>query len=477
MRIRPKFLLWAIGPLVVALALIAYAVMYQQRKLSEQERTLVESAYMASRKAELRHYVELAYSIIARLEETGLSDKEQQRESIRLLASLEYGQDGYFFLYDQSGRNLMHPRQPELVGKNLWELRDVNGLPVIQELIAAAKNGGGYVRYVWEKPSSKRYAPKLGYVIALPKWNWMLGTGLYLDDVESTLAELDRQISDNVSATLWLIASVALVGVAVIGGSGMALNLSEFRIADAKLKLLARQVVKSQEDERAHLSRELHDSTSQTLVSIKLLVESSIAQLKQGAAPLPTSLPKALVRLNDALLEVRNISHRLRPAELDVFGLVAALERLGQEFGEDSHVAISFKVRGSVPTLPDEINTVLFRITQEALTNIEKHAAAQSVALRLMSGRSGLRLKIIDDGVGFNVQAIRQDPRRGIGLRNMRERIESIGGTLSVVSRRGRTELSVDVPSEVMQAFQQTSYKVKPYEPSISDTPGPRRRS
>jgi two-component system, NarL family, sensor kinase len=459
MRIRPKFLLWAIIPLVVALALIAYAVMHQQRKLSEQERVLVESAYMTSRKAELRHYVDLAHSIITRLQETGLSDAAQQREAIRLLASLDYGQDGYFFLYDQSGVSLMHPRQPELVGKNWWELRDINGLPVIQELIAAAKNKSGYVRYVWQKPSSKRHAPKLGYVIALPKWNWMLGTGIYLDDVESTLAELDQQISDNVAATLWLIAGVAVLSIAVIGGSGMALNLSEFRIADAKLKLLARQVVKSQEDERAHLSRELHDSTSQTLVSIKLLVESSMAQLKRESTLLPAALPKALERLNEALLEVRNISHRLRPAELDVFGLAAALERLGQEFGEYSHMALSFKVRGAVPALPDEVNTVLFRITQEALTNIEKHAAAQAVSLRLMFGRMGLRLKIIDDGVGFNVHAIRQDPRRGIGLRNMRERIESIGGTLNMLSRQGRTELSVNVPAELIHAFKPTNLK------------------
>ncbi|MFM8901639.1 MAG: cache domain-containing protein, partial [Burkholderiales bacterium] len=332
LRTRPKFLLWAILPLIAALALISFAVLHQQRKLSERERVLVESAYMSSRQAELRHYVELAHSIITRLEETGLDDAAQQREAIRLLAALDYGRDGYFFLYDMSGLNLMHPRQPELMGQNLWELRDVNGLPVIQALIAAAKEGGGYVRYVWQKPSSKQVAPKLGYVIGLPKWNWMLGTGIYLDDVEATLTELDRQISENVAATLWWIAGVALLGIAVIGGSGMLLNLTEFRIADAKLKLLARQVVKSQEDERAHLSRELHDSTSQTLVSIKLLVESSMAQIQREPGLLPAALPKALGRLNDALLEVRNISHRLRPAELDVLGLPAALERLGHEF-------------------------------------------------------------------------------------------------------------------------------------------------
>jgi two-component system NarL family sensor kinase len=237
----------------------------------------------------------------------------------------------------------------------------------------------------------------------------------------------------------------------------MLLNLTEFRIADAKLKLLARQVVKSQEDERAHLSRELHDSTSQTLVSIKLLVESSMAQIQREPGLLPAALPKALGRLNDALLEVRNISHRLRPAELDVLGLPDALDRLGHEFSDYSHMAFSFKVRGALPPLPDEVNTVLFRITQEALTNIEKHAAAQHVTLRLIYGGAGLRLKIIDDGVGFNVQAVREDPRRGIGLRNVRERVESIGGQFAVSSKKGRTELTVHVPAEVIESFIQST--------------------
>lgn len=455
MRSRTKFFLLAVIPLIVSLGLVALAILSQYEGLAGRERVLVESAYMTSRKAELRHYVELAHSIVNRLENSELDEAAQRSEALRLIGSLSFGPDGYFFIYDMDGVSLMHPRQPELMGRNLWELRDINGVPVIQSLIAAAAHGGGYVHYTWRKPSLGAYAPKLGYVIELPKWNWMLGTGLYLDDVQVTLTELDRQISDNVAATMGWIAGVALIGIAVIGGSGMLFNLSESRIADAKLRLLARQVVKSQEDERAHLSRELHDSTSQTLVSIKLLVESGIAQWKGQLGSIPAALPKALGRLNGALLEVRQISHRLRPAELDVLGLPAALEHLAREFGEHSRLCISVKVRGPVSSLPDEVNTVLFRVTQEALTNIEKHAAANRVTLRLVFGISGLRLKIIDDGIGFSVQAVRQDPRRGIGLRNVRERLESIGGGLRVTSAPGRTELVASVPSQAVSGFSQ----------------------
>lgn len=444
MRLKLKVFLLAVIPLLASAALIAWAVGHQEKSLSQRERALVESAYMANKEAELRHYVDLAQSVIAPLYRSGRDDEATRAEAMRLLAALDYGADGYFFLYDMSGRNLMHPRQPELMGRNLWEMRDAQGQPIIQQLIAKAREGGGYVQYVWQKPSSQQITPKLGYVIALPRWNWMLGTGLYLDDIHATLAQLDQQVSDNVRTTMWWIAGIALAGIAVLGACGLAFNLSESREADHKLRLLARQVVKSQEDERAHLSRELHDGTSQTLVSIKLLLESAQAQLdRDRGAP----LAKALARLNDALHEVRNISHRLRPAELDVLGLSAALEQMGREFSEHSEMAFDMRVGGAASPLPDAVSTVLFRVTQEALTNIEKHAEAGEVQLRLVFGATGVRLRITDDGRGFDAPAVALDPRRGIGLRNMRERVESIGGRFHVHSRPGRTEVVVDVPA------------------------------
>ncbi len=454
MRLRLKFFLFSVIPLLLSLGLITLAVKQQEKHLAERERSLFESNYMSARQTELRQYVELAQSTIAPLY-NGTHDTEAiRREALRLLASLNYGLDGYFFVYEMNGINVMHARQPELVGKNLSTMRDRNGVAVIQQLIARAKEGGGFVRYDWDKPSSQAVAPKLGYAVGLPRWGWMLGTGLYLDDIQSTLDKVDRQISDNVATTMLWIAAVALLGVGLIGSSGFALNLSEAREADEKLRLMARQVVQSQEDERAHLSRELHDSTSQTLVSIKLLIESAVAKMdSQHQAP-PPALSKALARLNDALTEVRLISHRLRPAALDVLGLPDALENLGREFNVDGRLVFLMRVRGARMHLPDELNTVLFRITQEALTNIDKHARhAHRVQLWLIYHRRGVRLSVRDDGAGFDVASVSKDPRRGIGLRNMRERLASVGGTLEIFSRRGETRLVADVPMSAISRF------------------------
>ena len=453
MRLRLRFILLAITPLLVSLSLIALAVRLQQDNLYARERAVIESAYMKAKQAELRNYVGIAQSTIAPLYDTQRDDDQIRQDALRLLHSLDYGIDGYFFVFDTAGRSIMDPRQPELVGRDLWNQRDMNGVAFIQLLIARAHEGGGFVQYMWQKPSTHAVAPKLGYVITLPRWNWMIGTGLYLDDIQVVLEDLDRQVSEDVSTTLRWIAGIAAFGAALIGLSGLALNLSDARTADAKLQLLARQVVKSQEEERAHLSRELHDGTSQSLVSIKLLLESASAQLDGNQIPLPAPLTKAISRLGDALTEIRSISHRLRPAELDVLGLPAALEYLGHEFLEHSAIRFSIKMRGAQVRLPDAVNTVLFRVAQESLTNIEKHAAATRVQLRLLYHAKGLRMRLIDDGLGFNVSAVGVDPHRGIGLRNMRERVESIGGQFTIVSRPGQTQVIADIPAFALQRF------------------------
>ncbi|CAN7441006.1 cache domain-containing protein [Variovorax sp. LjRoot290] len=451
MNLRTKIVALAVAPLLIALVLVALAVRHQERDLAQRERALIEQTYMAQRRSELRSYVELALSTVRPLYDAGLDDEATRTEALRRLAALDYGDDGYFFVYDLQGRSLMHSRQPDLVGRNLWELRDSQGRFTIQDLLARARAGGGYVEYQWRKPSSAQTAPKLGYVTALPRWNWMVGTGLYLDDIEATMQTLDRQVSLNVTTTMLWIAGIAALCLGVVSATGLLLNLSEHRIAEAKLRLLARQVVQSQEEERGHLARELHDGTSQTLVSAKLLIESAVDALERAQQNAPPALGKALQRLNESLAEVRRISHRLRPALLDTLGLPAALERLAAEFGEEGAVHAAVAVEGLPRELTEEVKTALFRVTQEALTNVRKHAQARQVRIALDFSDDRVRLEVADDGVGFDVEAMQLDPKRGIGLRNMRERVASVGGRLEMRSGSGGTTIVADVPAHSLE--------------------------
>jgi two-component system, NarL family, sensor kinase len=452
MRLKFKLLSVAALPLLLSLALIATAVLLQQGRLARREHALVEGGYVEARRAELRNYVQLAMSIVKPLVDSGRDDTATQQEAMRLLASLDYGNDGYFFVYDRHGRVLMHPRQPDLVGQDLSGMRDPRGGAPIRDLLARAHAGGGYVEYLWQRPSTGQVAPKLGYVVEVPRWGWMVGTGLYRDDIDAATAQLDAQASSNIGATLLWIAAIACGGVALISASGLWLNLSEHRVADAKLQLLARQVVRFQEDERAHLARELHDGATQTMVSAKLLVESAIDQLEREHRAAPPSLARSLAGLKESLDEVRRISHRLRPAMLDELGLPAALELLGREASDAGPGRIDVHVVGDAFDLPEEAKTALFRVTQEALANIAKHALAPHTGIELAFAPSGIELRIADDGRGFEFELVQRDPTRGIGLRNMRERLASIGGEFEVRSAPGAgTTLTASVPSAALR--------------------------
>jgi two-component system, NarL family, sensor kinase len=455
LRLKYKILLLAVVPLLLALALIALAVQVQQRGLADRQRLQMRAAYLSVKETELRHYVALALSTISPLYNSGRDDDEIKQQVMQQLAHLDYGADGYFFLYTMDGVNLMHPRQPELVGKNLVEMRDPRGEPTIRMLLERARTGGGFVVYQWQKPSTQQQAPKLGYVTQLERWHWMIGTGLYLDDIDEAMRKLDAELAGNVRNTMLSIAGAGGLGVALIFLCALVLSFSEARVSDAKLTLLARKVVRSQEEERAHLSRELHDGTGQTLVAVKLLIESALDRNASGNEAVHGPLARALDRLKEALLEVRGMSHRLRPVMLDTLGLPAALRNLGEETCGQAGIAFTMEVEGTPVDLPDDVKTVLFRITQEALNNIQKHAACANASLLLSFEREAVSLNIHDDGSGFDAESVRQHPSRGIGLRNMRERIEAVGGMLTVKSQPGLTRITAELSAAAVRRLNQ----------------------
>jgi two-component system NarL family sensor kinase len=447
MKLRQKVILLAVAPLVVALCAIGLFVRQQAVTLAQQQRLTIETAYLASKEAELHHYVELAAHAISVQLMSGRKDAATLEEAKRILSELSFGDDGYFFIYDLQGNNLMHSRQPELVGMNLWGLRDAAGVATIQRLIARARAGGGLERYTWVKPSTGKPVPKLGYVVPVDQWGWMMGTGIYLDDVDAALAKVDVQQSRNVEATLWWIAALGLLSAAAVGSIGLVLNIRESRVADAKLKVLAQRVVDSQEQERARLSRDLHDGISQSLVSIKFQLEAAAIRMEgdqgQRASAL-SSVERSAAAITSVLAEVRRISHDLRPALLDDLGLAAALAHLAGEAGN----GVQFAADGVAERLPVEVATVLFRIAQEGLANSARHAGANRISVLLSQRGARLALTISDDGVGFDVDDLALHPQRGIGLRNMSERMDAIGGTMEIVSNSAGTTLRACVTLE-----------------------------
>ena len=454
MNLRLKVLLLAVAPLLLAIAAIAAVVNIEARALADAETQAVLPVLESARRTELKHYVDLAMGAVEHLH--GMADQATAQErALVILKQLDFGEDGYFFVYDLQGRSLMHPRQPQLEGQDLWNLRDNKGEPTIQRLIAQARNGGGYVEFLWNRPSTGRTEPKLGYVSLEPKWGWMIGTGIYLDDMEAARLRIDKAASNAIADTMRIIVVIAGAATLIVAICGFALNLSTQRSAEARMRALAHQVVLSQETERTRVARELHDGVSQLLVSVKFIFESvqeRVAQLSgTGHEALAEITGKGVTRLNEVLREVRRISHDLRPTALDDLGLKAALAQTLNEFGQRTGLQVSLKAEES-PHLPGPVATALFRVVQEALTNIERHARASEVTLTLMSRPQALRLTIADNGCGFDVEALAAQPRSGLGLTSMRERIETLGGMFVIRSGLVGSSIEIMLPASALKA-------------------------
>jgi signal transduction histidine kinase len=217
--------------------------------------------------------------------------------------------------------------------------------------------------------------------------------------------------------------------------AAVAVDLSE-RVARDSL----RRVVAAQELERRRLARELHDETGQALTSI-LLGLRSLEEFVEGDDERAAVADIRRLAV-ETLQDVRRLAVELRPKALDDFGLEAALERLTDTFGERTGLAVDFVARLGDEQLPAEVATALYRIVQEALTNVAKHAQAHTVSILLTRKNGQVALLIEDDGCGFDPQR----PADGFGLQGVRERVDLLGGSLQVESRAGAgTTLAVEV--------------------------------
>jgi signal transduction histidine kinase len=220
--------------------------------------------------------------------------------------------------------------------------------------------------------------------------------------------------------------------------AAVAVELSQRVARDAM-----RRVVEAQELERRRLARELHDETGQALTSI-LLGLKPLEDALAGDPGRAAALAGLREQVVSALQDVRRLAVELRPAVLDDYGLVPALERLIDSFAEQSDVRVDFHSALGEARLPSEVETALYRVVQESLTNIVKHANARNVSVSLARRKSGVAAVIEDDGVGFDQRTVSQD---GIGLLGMRERLALIDGRLEIESRPGAgTTLVAEVP-------------------------------
>ena len=215
-----------------------------------------------------------------------------------------------------------------------------------------------------------------------------------------------------------------------------------------KLRHLSRQIISAQEDERKRISRELHDVIAQTLTGINV----RLATLKKEAAVNTEGLDRKIARTQRLVEKSVNIVHEfareLRPAVLDDLGLIPALHSFAKLFSKRTRIRVHLKAFAGVEALDGNQRTILYRVAQEALTNVSRHANARYVEINIQKLTDGICMKVIDDGKSFEVERVlNAKGRKRLGLLGMKERLEMVGGRFEVESAVGKgTTVTAHIP-------------------------------
>lgn len=299
-----------------------------------------------------------------------------------------------------------------------------------------------------------------------------------IDNIAAVLPEAVRPLVDRLATLSGLEQGIFapitidgnVHGLLVVMGSGLsnldilavtslanqvAITLEKIRLCERvytqyeQIRQMSQQILSVQEEERRRLSRELHDDVGQALTALKIDLEMIHADLVPEFDPLRQSISKAIQTTGSALERIRLLAQGLHPPSLETEDLSSTLESLCQDFAEHTQLHVDY-VGVELPMLPQLVTITLYRLLQEALTNVVKHAQAHRVYVTLRSDAQEISLSVEDDGQGFDRQI--EPPSKGIGLQDMRERLTLLGGWLEIESRLGcGTRVVAHIPWETVQ--------------------------
>lgn len=260
-----------------------------------------------------------------------------------------------------------------------------------------------------------------------------------LDEEDETIYEVDVVTRTGQRVPVEISSRLIYENGVAVGVQGVARDITDRRRAQEALRIYSQRLIQAQEAEREKIARELHDEIGQVLTAVRINLQSM--QRSSGLDEGVPRLDESIAIVDEALVRVRDLSIELRPSLLDDLGLTAALrwyvDHYAQRTGIIAELLNSSKEDGR---LPRELETACFRIAQEALTNVARHARAVSVSVQLQRSRERMLLTIIDDGVGFDIDNLRRSApaAAALGLWGMEERALAVGGYIEIDSGAGR---------------------------------------
>ena len=221
LSLRSKIMLLSLLSLLALATGLTALVVPQLYQANQQRVEEIRQTMRAAKEAELKNYVEMAISAIRPIYDSAAADDLKAQEQARnILRGLGYAKDNYIFAHGYDGIARVLRPKPALEGTDVSGLKDSNGVFYVREFISRAKQGGGYVEYLWDKPAKGKAAPKLSYVAGLDKWQWFVGTGFFIDDIDDAAQRVEQEAMQKIRSVIGLIAvaaTVMLIIVALIG--------------------------------------------------------------------------------------------------------------------------------------------------------------------------------------------------------------------------------------------------------------------
>jgi signal transduction histidine kinase len=235
----------------------------------------------------------------------------------------------------------------------------------------------------------------------------------------------------------------------IIGAVETLSDITERKNAEDNLKFYLKEITRAQEEERKRIARELHDDTAQNLIALLHQLENLLNDKNNLPLKEAQTLWSFYERIRDILQEVRQFSRDLRPSVLDDLGLLPALEYITEDIKSNYWIDVTLSVSGTERRLSPEAELLLFRIVQEALRNVAKHAKASKAEVKVEFGMNEVKVSVVDDGIGFELpENLGSLPQLGkLGLTGLNERVQLLGGTLNIKSElRKGTSVVVETP-------------------------------
>lgn len=435
--LKYRMMLLAMLPtLLVSIAISSFAI-YETRDFGKANNMAFRDQMLDLRRNELHSYTQLAESAIDAYYNNAILPPHQAREEAKgVIRKLRYGESGYFFVNDYQGKTLVHGAKPGLEGRDLWDLKSKDGKFLIRDIDQAAKEGTGFTQYMWDKPGFAEPVDKISYVKTLDKWDWIIGTGLYIDDIEAVHSQLNQKLDDNLNRSIWVflgLSGASLLLAALLFGR---MTLKQGDSTDHKLKALSDQVNRAQEHERQAIASEIDDSVRDHLGGLREKLPGLLHE--QGVSEkVARMLDKEVGR---AVKAIQQISHTLNPKSLEEHGLAYGLDILSKQYNDRGRVPVKLYQQGDLAIrLPQAVEWELYRAIQDVMRFVEQSEGEGKMVLRSSFAGDSVQISLLEDIVGFDPKS---NSRSGsdmaeLLLNSVISRVEGVNGEVSAFGTKG----------------------------------------